>query len=121
VTKRSPSVVAVEKYLRNLSDIRSSGSAAKETSYYGSLENLLNEIGATLKPKVRCIIHPKNRGAGLPDGGLFTRDQFQRASEHEPLRGQLPSRGVVEIKGAADDASFALERMVLTVSRARRG
>ena len=26
-----------------------------------------------------------------------------------------------DIKGAADDACFALERMVLTVSRARRG
>jgi len=76
----------------------------KETSYYGALESLLNEIGGTLKPKVRCILHPKNRGAGLPDGGLFTRDQFQRASEHEPLPGQLPARGVVEVKGAEDDA-----------------
>jgi DNA polymerase-3 subunit delta len=26
-----------------------------------------------------------------------------------------------EVKGAADDAGFALERMVLAVSRARRG
>ena len=99
MTKRSPSVV-VEEYLQSLRDIRSSGSAVKETSYYGTLENLLNEIGATLKPKARCIIHPKNRGAGLPDGGLFTSDQFQRASEHEPIPGQLPARGVVEIKGA---------------------
>lgn len=101
---RDPAVLAVEKYLRGLRDIRSSGSAVKETSYYGTLENLLNAIGATLKPKVRCIIHPKNRGAGLPDGGLFTSDQFQRSSEHEPLPGQLPSRGVVEIKGTGDDA-----------------
>lgn len=104
MTKRSSSVAAVERYLQNLSDIRASGSAAKETSYYGTLEILLNEIGGTLKPKVRCIIHPQNRGAGLPDGGLFTRDQFQRASEREPLPGQLPSRGVIEIKSAGDDA-----------------
>jgi hypothetical protein len=104
MTKPKSSVAMVEKYLRDLRDIRSSGSAVKETSYYGALEHLLNEIGATLKPLVRCIIHPKNRGAGLPDGGLFTRDQFQRATEQEPLPGQLPSRGVVEVKGAKEDA-----------------
>src|SRR3954468_12543178 len=104
MTTRSLSVTAVEKYLRTLRDIRSSGSAVKETSYYGTLEHLLNEVGASLKPRVRCIIHPRNRGAGLPDGGLFTSDQFQRASEHEPLPGQLPSRGVLEVKGTSDDA-----------------
>lgn len=104
MSTRSLSVTAVEKYLRSLRDIRSSGSAVKETSYYGTLEHLLNEVGASLKPRVRCIIHPRNRGAGLPDGGLFTSDQLQRASEHEPLPGQLPSRGVLEVKGAADDA-----------------
>jgi len=53
---------------------------------------------------LRCVIHPKNRGAGLPDGGLFTSDQFQRSTEHEPMPGQLPSRGVVEAKGTGDDA-----------------
>ena len=103
MTKRSTSAAFVEKYLRDLRDIRSSGAAVKETSYYGTLENLLNEVGALLKPKVRCIIHPKNRGAGLPDGGFFTKDQFQRASENEPLSGQLPSRGVLEVKGTSDE------------------
>jgi hypothetical protein len=94
----------LETYLTELRDIRASGQAVKETSDYGPLANLLNDIGKTLKPKVRCIITIKNRGAGLPDGGLFTPDQFQKASEAEPLPDQLPSRGVIEIKGTKDDA-----------------
>ncbi len=69
---------SIATYLQDLRDIRSSGAAVKETSYYGALSNLFNEIGKTLKPKVRCIINLANRGAGLPDGGLFTLDQFQR-------------------------------------------
>ena len=104
MTRVQSSVAVVERYLRGLRDIRSSGAAVKETSYYGTLENLLNEVGSTLRPKVRCIIHPQARGAGLPDGGLFTGDQFQRASEDKPLPGLLPSRGVLEVKGAADDS-----------------
>ncbi len=61
--------------------------------------NPLNEVGKTLKPKVRCVIDLAGRRAGLPDGSLFTPDQFQRASEADPPLGQLPSRGAIEIKG----------------------
>ncbi|MBD2182621.1 type ISP restriction/modification enzyme [Aerosakkonema funiforme] len=93
----------LETYLRNLRDIRSSGAAVKETSYYGALESLFNEIGKTLKPKVRCIISLKNQGGGLPDGGLFTANQFQRSSDAEPLDPQNPERGVIEVKGTQDD------------------
>jgi len=46
-------------YLRELRDIRSSGANVPETSFYGSLANLLNDIGRTLKPRVRCIINPQ--------------------------------------------------------------
>jgi hypothetical protein len=63
---------ALETYLRDLSDIRSTGAAVKETSYYPPLANLLNTVGQTLKPRVRCVINLKNQGAGMPDGGLFT-------------------------------------------------
>ena len=35
----------------------------------------------------------------MPDGGLFTADQFQRHGDAEPKRGQLPSRGAIEAKG----------------------
>jgi hypothetical protein len=93
----------VSTYLQELRDIRSTGAAVKETSYYGTLANLLNEVGKSLKPKVRCIINLANQGNGLPDGGLFTPDQFQRASETEPLPGQLPSRGAIEVKGTGDN------------------
>ena len=99
----------VATYIQELRDIRSTGAAVKETSYYGALANLLNEVGKSLKPKVRCIINLANRGSGIPDGGLFTPDQFQRASEAEPLPGQLPSRGAIEVKGTGDNVQKIAE------------
>ena len=47
-------------YLRELRDIRSSGANVPETSFYGPLANLLNDVGRTLKPRVRCIINAVN-------------------------------------------------------------
>ncbi|MCK9374773.1 MAG: N-6 DNA methylase [Syntrophobacterales bacterium] len=94
----------LETYLKELSEIRSSGAAVKETSYYGPLATLLNETGKSLKPKVKCIINLQNQGAGLPDGGLFTQEQFQKAGDHEPMAGQMPARGVIEVKSTGDDA-----------------
>jgi hypothetical protein len=38
----------LETYIRELHDIRSSGAAVKETSYYGPLATLLNGIGKIL-------------------------------------------------------------------------
>ena len=93
----------LEDYLRELRDIRRSGSAVAETSYYPPLTALFNAVGSTLKPKVRCILNPSH-GAGIPDVGFFTPDQFQKASAHEPLPGTKPSRGVVEAKPTSDDA-----------------
>lgn len=84
--------------------IRSSGGATDETSYYTPLNNLLDEIGKTVKPRVHCIMQLKNRGAGNPDGGLFTPEQFQKLIPGEPLLGQRPSRGAIEIKTTGDDA-----------------
>ncbi len=93
----------VENYIRELLDIRRSGEAVKETSYYGPLAHLMNETGQKLKPRVRCIINIKNRGAGIPDGGLFTADQLQKGSEAELVRGQVPARGVIEIKSTGEE------------------
>ncbi|HVX41505.1 MAG TPA: type ISP restriction/modification enzyme [Gemmatimonadaceae bacterium] len=93
----------VESYLRDLAEIRATGAAVPETSYYPALSNLLNEIGSTLVPRVRCVINIQNRGAGLPDGGLFTRDQFEHATDEVPP-GQTPSRGVIEVKPVVADA-----------------
>jgi len=95
---------AFEIYLQNMRQIRSTGAAVPETSYYGALEAILNEIGKTLKPKVRCVLTLANRGAGNPDGGLFTANQFQKVSDTTPPPGQPPERGVIEIKPTSDDA-----------------
>ncbi len=94
----------LEEYLRELHDIRASGSAVKETSYYPALSNLFNGIGKGLKPRVRCVINLKNRGAGIPDGGLFSADQIQRRASGEIPQGTIPSRGVIEVKGTSEDA-----------------
>ena len=99
----------VATYIQHLRDDRSTGATVKETSHYGTLANLLNEVGKSLKPKVRCIISLANQGNGLPDGGLFTPDQFQRTSEVEPLPGQLPSRGAIEVKGTGDNVQKVAE------------
>jgi hypothetical protein len=92
----------LEAYLAELRDVHSTGAGVAEASYYPALSNLLNEIGKSLKPKVRCVINLANRGAGLPDAGLFTADQFQKGSA-EPKQGQPPARGVVEAKGPKED------------------
>ena len=70
----------LETYLTELREIHDSGAATGETSGYPALANLLNAIGHSLKPKVRCIIQLKNSGVGLPDGGLFTPDQLKPAT-----------------------------------------
>jgi hypothetical protein len=96
----------VEQYLKDLSEIRRTGGGVAEESYYGPLENLLNEIGRKLKPRVRCVGQLKNIGAGEPDFGLYTANQFQRANDAHPMEGQKPERGVIECKPWNDD-SFA--------------
>src|SRR5216117_3595803 len=97
----------VETYLEELNAIRSSGGAVKETSYYPALSNLLNEVGKTLKPRVRCIINIQNAGAGLPDGGLYTAEQFQKqakgALKGELREGQFPARGAIEVKSTGEE------------------
>ncbi len=98
----------LEDYLRELRDIRRTGSAVPETSYYPPLRDLMNAVGATLKPKVRCVVHPSH-GAGIPDLGLFTPDQFQGATAEEPLPGTKPSRGVVEAKPTSDEVSLTAD------------
>ena len=64
-----PHKTALTTYLSELVDIR--GPGVKETSFYPALSNLLNTVGSELRPKVKCVIHPSGKGAGLPDGGLF--------------------------------------------------
>jgi len=93
----------LESYLKECRNIRATGAAVAETSFYPALSNLFNEIGKTLKPKVRCVINIANRGAGMPDGGFFTANQFQKTTDTAPKQGQLPARGVMEVKSPAED------------------
>ena len=88
----------IELYLKHLHENYLSGSVTDETSCYPDLRNLFDELGKSLKPKVRCLIHLKSLGAGLPDGGLFTVDQFKKSHDDKPQEGQLPARGAIEVK-----------------------
>ena len=92
---------AIEDYLSALRQRRASGGATGERSTYGPLEKLLNTVGQTLKPKVLCVGELADQGAGHPDFGLYAAKQLQR---HQPKQGQIPERGVVEVKSANDDA-----------------
>jgi hypothetical protein len=98
----------VERYLTELGEIMATHAHVAETSFYPALSELLTDIGKTLSPKVRCVIHLSSRGAGLPDGGLFTADQFKhksRSSSDKPdaFIGQMPARGVIEAKPPSTD------------------
>ncbi len=99
----------LEAYFKSLRDIHQSGGGVKEQSYYGTLENLLNGIGKGLKPPVRCIIQLANVGAGHPDGGLLTKEQWDQGGAQTPFLGQVPARGVIEIKPTSDDAWVTAE------------
>ena len=102
---------AVETYLDDLRRIRASGGATGERSSYGPLANLLNAVGATLRPKVFCVGELANQGAGHPDFGLYTAKQVQRG---RPCEGQAPERGVVEVKSSHEDLRASAVREQVT-------
>ena len=94
-------VAAVEAYFTDLRRVRASGGATGERSFYPALAGLLGTVGATLKPKVFCVQELADQGAGHPDLALYTARQVQRG---RPRSGQVPERGVVEVKGVCGDA-----------------
>jgi hypothetical protein len=102
----------VEEYLHEVCSIHTSHAGTDELTYYHPLLNLLNAVGHTLKPKVRALGNLADAGVGHPDIGLFSQAQ---------AAGQLPERGVIEVKGpAAEVAQIARSRQVaryLTVYR----
>ena len=97
-TKLTP---AVEGYLAGLRQVRASGGSTPERSYYPALSNLFNAVGASLKPKVFCVVELANQGAGHPDIGLYAAKQVQKGA---PREGQVPECGVVEVKSPKNDA-----------------
>ena len=93
---------AVEAYFVDLRRVRASGGGTGERSSYAPFANLLNAVGATLKPKVFCVGELADQGAGHPDFGLYGAKQVQRG---RPREGQTPEHGVVEVKPAGVGAS----------------
>ena len=98
-----PAVAVLRTYLEGLRAIHLTGEASTETSYYGQLERLLNEVGKALSPAVTCVLTTKNRGAGVPDGGLFIARQAVAEAGDSALLARAPERGVMEVKGPAQD------------------
>ena len=92
-------VAAVEAYFADLRRIHASGGATGERSSYAPLANLLNAVGAALKPKVFCVGELADQGAGHPDFGLYAAKQVQKGL---PRKGQVPERGVVEVKSPVE-------------------
>src|SRR6266403_4543383 len=76
----------IREYLVRMAEIRGTGGATKETSYYSALENILNHFGKELRPPVICNGQLKYQGAGNPDFGLYTKAQIQGG---EPTPGQI--------------------------------
>lgn len=92
-------VSIVERYFVAVRDTHSVGAGVKERSYYPALAELLDSIGAELKPRVLSVLELGNIGVGHPDFGLFAANQVQKG---QPRPGQKPERGVVEVKGVSD-------------------
>ena len=103
----APLTAAVEEYFAELRRVRASGGATGERSSYGALASLLNAVGRTLDPKVFCVPEMADQGAGHPDFGLYTATQ---ATKGRPRDGQVPERGVVEVKAPRDDRRAAAVR-----------
>ena len=94
---------AVRTYLERMVEIRSTGAATDETSYYSVLENLLNTIGTSISPKVVCNGQLRDQGAGHPDFGLYSGNQCRKGAPKKG-QGELPERGVIEVKPLSDDS-----------------
>ena len=92
---------AVEDYFAGIRQIRSTGGATDEKSLYGPLSNLLDTVGATLRPRVFCVQELADHDVGHPDFGLYTTQQGKKG---QTKSGQKPERGVIEAKGVDVDA-----------------
>jgi hypothetical protein len=90
--------IQLQRFLASVYQIYATGSAVPETSYYAPLSQLLEDVGKTLNPKIQPVIHIKNRGSGIPDGGLFVVRPRSPANTDDPLAASAPERGVIEVK-----------------------
>ena len=53
---------SLETFLHAVRGVHNSGGGTKETSYYTALNNLLDAVGHTLKPHVRCVMQGGFKG-----------------------------------------------------------
>jgi hypothetical protein len=88
-------------FLADIHAILSTGANTKEISFYPAIRDLLNAAGVGLNPSVFAVMNLKNQGGGLPDGGLFSADQFSKKNvpTGEDIWSAKPSRGAIEVKG----------------------
>jgi hypothetical protein len=115
---RCPKISAmhpITAYLEHAQRIHGFG-GVKEASYYPALDNLFNTIGKAQKPPVYCVSILGNVGAGFPDGGFFTKSQNQALEKEADadkkkslLKSAKPERGVLEVKGAAQDLGALIQ------------
>lgn len=98
---------SLDLFLDSVADANSTGAAMPETSYYPAISAALNAAGEMLTPKVLCLQHPRG-GTGIPDFGLFERTIFGRGDAPAWSGGIRPGRGVVEVKGLAQDMAALL-------------
>lgn len=96
-------VAVAEEFFDSVRKVRALGAGTPETAYYPALHTLFERVGTSISPKVLALSQLANTGAGSPDFGLFAANQIQKGA---PRKGQLPERGVVEVKAVADDSLF---------------
>lgn len=87
---------ALLTYLKHIRDIKESGIASVERSYYPPLDALFNTLGTTLTPRVLAVHDINDQGAGHPDYAL------QVASTRD-------LRAVVEVKPANYDVNVIIQ------------
>lgn len=97
-------VVVVADFFESVRRVHALGAGTPETAYYPALHSLFEAVGNSLKPRVFALSQLANTGSGSPDYGLFSASQIQRG---EPRPGQMPERGVVEVKSVSDGSLFA--------------
>ncbi|MCX7383612.1 MAG: N-6 DNA methylase [Alphaproteobacteria bacterium] len=98
----------LDLYLNEIRSVRALGAGTPETSYYPAVKLALDAIGATLKPRVICLHHPKG-SAGIPDFGLFEAPRTRNAPPPVWQSDSTPERGVVEVKGTRHSIAALIE------------
>lgn len=88
----------LERFLSAVHAVHSTGAAVPETSYYPHIARLLEDIGGGLSPRVRPVIHIRDQGSGIPDGGLFVVRASGPIHADDPMVASVPERGAIEVK-----------------------